>query len=319
MIPPQNHQSEPRFSRRQTLLAAAALGCGFATGAVGQTAKPLQQKIRFGFSLYGMKQLPWAEALKVCASIGYDCVELALLAGYPTDPQQLGKTDRQALRKRLEDNKLSLAGLMENLPFSSAAAQHRRNLERLKHAIELANDLAANQLAPIETILGGRPGQWESIRGLLVEQLRDWVKLAAIANVPIAVKPHVGNAMRTPEAVRWLLDQIKSPWLKLAFDPSHFALQQIPLKTSAELLADTVFIHVKDAEGTPEKFRFLLPGEGNTDYTAYFKVLKGKEYQGPVVVEVSSMIFNQAGYDPKAAAERCYAKLAPCFVAAGLR
>jgi hypothetical protein len=37
------------------------------------------------------------------------------------------------------------------------------------------------------------------------------------------------------------------------------------------------------------------------------------------VVEVSAQISNRAGYDPVAAARRCYEKLAPAMRKAGLR
>ena len=74
-----------------------------------------------------------------------------------------------------------------------------------------------------------------------------------------------------------------------------------------------VFIHVKDAKGSADKFEFLLPGEGTTDYTAYAKLVAGSRYTGPVVVEVSGMVSNKQGYDPNAAAKASYTALAGAF------
>ncbi|HSH94002.1 MAG TPA: hypothetical protein VK968_07640, partial [Roseimicrobium sp.] len=57
------------------------------------------------------------------------------------------------------------------------------------------------------------------------------------------------------------------------------------------------------------KVQFLLPGEGTTDYGQYFTLLKKLNYTGPVVVEVSGMVFNKAGYDPVGAALKSFAAL----------
>jgi inosose dehydratase len=57
--------------------------------------------------------------------------------------------------------------------------------------------------------------------------------------------------------------------------------------------------------------RFLLPGDAATDYAAYFRLLRQHGYSGPLIIEVSSQIFNRPGYDPIATAEKCYAALAP--------
>ncbi len=143
---------------------------------------------------------------------------------------------------------------------------------------------------------------------------------AAASRTIIAVKPHVGNALHTPEGATWLLRQVDSPWLKLAFDYSHFVLRGLPLeKTITTLLPDSVFIHVKDARGNADKFEFLLPGVEGIDYPDYFRCVRAAGYRGPVVVEVSGQISGRPGYDPIAAAKRSYANLAPAMKKAGLR
>ena len=89
-------------------------------------------------------------------------------------------------------------------------------------------------------------------------------------------------------------------------------------KTLDALLPHTAFIHVKDALGDVAKFQFALPGEGTIDYADYFRRLKASNWAGSVCVEVSGQVFGKPGYDPIAAAKKCYAALAPAFRAAGL-
>src|SRR5262245_52751293 len=71
--------------------------------------------VDFGFSLYGMKEAKLNRALKLCADTGYDCVELVAIADWPCDPAKLAPTARGDLRKRLEDLKLTVPAIMEDL------------------------------------------------------------------------------------------------------------------------------------------------------------------------------------------------------------
>jgi inosose dehydratase len=284
------------LSRREFLAASAAV------------LAPAEAPIELGFSLYGMKSLPLAGALKACAGIGYDGVELALMPGWHST------TDRKSIRSQLADNKLKLHGLMENLAEPATDADHAKNLDRLKAAAELGHALSPNAPPPIETILGGKPADWPKVKDRIAERLGDWAKVAAEAKTVIAVKPHVGNALHLPADAVWLVKQVNSPWLKLAYDFSHYVLRELRLKETLDaILPHTAFIHVKDAKGTPEKFEFLLPGEHGVDYAAYAKLLRTAKCRVPVVVEVSGMISNKPGYDPVKAAKQSYANLKAAF------
>jgi sugar phosphate isomerase/epimerase len=171
-----------------------------------------------------------------------------------------------------------------------------------------------NAEVPIETILGGKPTEWKDRQPRLVERLQAWARVAEAEKVRIAVKPHVSNALHKPEDALGLLKQVNSPSIKLAYDFSHFQLQGLKLETTlSALIAETIFIHVKDAKGTQQKYDFLLPGDGDIDYPAYAKLLTASRYRGPVVVEVSGLIFNKPGYDPIAAATKCYKNLQHAF------
>lgn len=304
--------------RRKWLQSVVMAGLGLRSSPL--RAAEAGQKLRFGFSLYGMKSIKTMDALRACAEIGYDGIELALLPGWPTDPKRLTPVERRDLGKALGDSGLSLLGLMENLMEPAEDAVHRTNLDRLKAAAELGHALSPKAPPVIETILGGKPAQWENVKERLGERLKAWAELASAAKTVIAIKPHVANALHTPEAAQWLLKQVNSPWLKLAFDYSHFVLRGLPLdRTLAALLPESVFIHVKDAKGNADKFEFLLPGESGLDYVDYFKKLQAAGYRGPVVVEVSGQISNRPDYDALAAARRSYANLAPALQKAGTR
>lgn len=309
-------------TRRDWLRSTTAglIGGAFVVGQDRALAEEKPATIPLGFSLYGMKSLKLADGVRSCAEIGYDCIELALLPGYPTEPKLLSADDRRTLRQQIADRGLILAALMENLAEPADDKQHRANLDRLKAAAELGHTLSPKVPPLIETILGGKPAQWDQVKDKMAERLRAWAETAAAAKTIIAIKPHVANALHTPEAALWLGKQVNSPWIKLAYDYSHLQLRKLALaETVRDLVPQSAFIHVKDARGSAEKFEFLLPGEGTIDYVEYLKLVKAAGYRGALVVEVSGQIFNRAGYDPIAAAKQCYAHLAPAFQKAEVR
>jgi inosose dehydratase len=304
------------LSRRGLLVAG---GCALATSL---TADEKPRRIGLGFSLYGMKSLPLDRAVRACAEIGYDCVELPVLADWQADSARFTAAARKAFAKTLSDEGVRLSAVMENLPL--LADKVADNRDRLQRAAEIARDLATGDAPLVETVLGGRPGEWNQFKEKMVERLGEWARVMADAKVVLAIKAHVGNACRIPEDLVWLLKQVDSPWIQAAYDYSHFQLQGLDLAASLKtLLPQTVFIHVKDAQGQAGKFQFLLPGAatGNmqVDYPAYFRQIAAENYRGDVVVEVSGQIHSQPGYDPLAAARQSYGPLARAFTSAGLR
>ena len=275
--------------------------------------------VNFGFTLYGMRKLPITEAIQVCADIGYGSVELACMADWPGAPEVLSKALRIEIINRLQNTGIEVASLMENLSPLAEAKIHEANLERLKRTFELGHDLSPNSTPVVETVLGGKPAEWEQVKGRMVERLHDWARIAEAGKTTIALKPHVGGALHSPEGAQWLMEQLSSPWLKLAYDFSHFELRGRVLTETLDLmLPQTAFIHVKDTQGDASKFQFLLPGDGKTDYLTYFRYLKQKSYSGPIVVEVSGQLHSRADYDAVAAAKKSYAKLAPILAETGL-
>lgn len=274
--------------------------------------------IGLGFSLYGMKTLTLADALKTCAEIGYSNVELALNAGFPTEPKVFTAEARKQVVQQLAALKLDLPCLMVNISLTADDKAHAAALQTIRDAAQVARDMNAAQPPIIETVCGGKPATWEQQKAGMVEKLQAWAEVAEKEKTTIAIKAHVGSAVNSPERLLWLLDQVKSPAIQVTYDYSHFELQGIDMEESMKLLLPrTKFIHVKDASGDASKFQFLLPGEGRTDYVKYFTALKQHGYRGPVVVEVSGQIFNKPGYDPVAAAKKCHAALAGALAKVG--
>lgn len=265
------------------------------------------QKPPIGFSLYGMKSLPIADALRVCSEIGYECVELAVMTDWPCAPENLSADQRRTLRQQLNDRGVTLAALMENLPLAVDGEKHQNNLDRLRRAFELSRDLVPDQVPLVETVLGGSPDKWPMLRDKFVERLRDWAAVAVEHKALLAIKAHVAGALHLPQDAAEIVKTIDSKGLQLTFDQSHFQLRDVVMTDAWRVMAErTRFVHVKDACGKVGAFQFLLPGDGTIDYVELFRLLKSSRYAGPVVVEVSAQLSSKPDYDPIAAARKCW-------------
>jgi len=284
-----------------------------AIAAGGALARGQSGPYKLGFSLYGMKTLPWREGLGHVARIGYKTTELCLRPGWNTEAKVLTKADHVEIRKRIGDLGLELPSVMENLGLGRPNGL-QPNLERLKAAAEICHECSPGKPALIETTVGGRPNTWDDIKNAMAEELAAWAKTLEGLKTTLAIKAHSKTAMNAPDKLLWLEAQAKSPWVKVVYDHSHYAAFGLDLqKTIAQVAPHAVFVHIKDTIGSAPTHRFVLPGDGPVDFKLYLKSLNAAGYRGPIVVEVSVDVYDQPGYDPVAAAQHVWDKVSPAF------
>lgn len=293
------------ITRRDVLLAAPMTLLG-ASAQVG-----------FCIGTYGMKDLPIDAALKLIATTGYDGVELSLMPGWQCDPATLSSADRQRLRSLLTETRLQVAALNEVLSITSDS--RARNLERLKLAADLGHHLVPHGKLTVETTLGGKTADWSTSREHVVDELQSWAQVGEQHDLTVCFKPHAGQIVHNSGRAIELLRAVHSPRLQVCYDYCHMFVASEPLESSFRALAPHIgFITLKDARWIDGGHEFLLPGDGNTDYQLYFRLLKELRYHGWVAAEVTAMIWRKPGYDPAIAARKAYANIAPLWEFTGL-
>ncbi len=293
---------------RRTLLAAALAGAsrGFA-------AAPA---IRLEIGNYGMQSMTVDGALASIHEIGYDGAELCCMPDWPSEPKKLDP----AARRRIRDSGMPIPSLIEAFNLLAPGAALAGTPDRIRAAAALAHDIAPDHPPLLQTVLGGKPGEFEKVRDTMATRLGEWARVAAESRIRLAVKAHAMNACDTPEKLLWLIDKVSNPALTAVYDYGHFQLAGLTIEqTMGAMLPRSAFITVKDSKRVDGKPQFLLPGDGSIDYTHYFAVVKNMGWKGWVLVEVTRQLQTQPGYDPVQAARRSYAHLAPVLNNLGLR
>ena len=277
--------------------------------------------MKLGYSTWGMPTVPVDTAIRHLAQLGYDGIELTVIPRYTTELSTLDSVERKRIAGLLKAHHLALPAIAAHSNLLATDAQaHAQSMWRLKGAVDLAVDLAqGDELPVIETTPGGQPEQWEGLKSLLVDRIGELVEYAQSRGVTIAMEPHVGAIIETPQKMLELLDLIGSPHFKVNFDISHFDVIGMTIEETVSVLAPhSVHTHVKDQRGRYPDFEFLIPGEGNFDYVAYLKAMQKHGYDRFITAEVSVMVQRRENYDPLAAATLSYETLSRAFIKAGI-
>jgi sugar phosphate isomerase/epimerase len=277
--------------------------------------------MKLSYSTWGMQTTPIDVAVRHCAALGFDGLELTVIPGWPTDAATLDAFERQRIRSLYDDAGIELCGISGNVPLLLASmADADANEARFRTYLDLAAELQQpGERLIVTTTTGGVPADWESRKNEVIDRVGRLAEYADRNGVMIGIEPHVGAALHRPEDVVWLVEQIGSPGLTIHFDISHFNVQGIPMEASVAMLAPlSLHTHVKDERGIAPDHAFLIPGEGEMDYPRYLTLMRDAGYDGHIVVEISLMVQARPDYDALAAATQSYDVLSRAFETAGI-
>ncbi len=277
--------------------------------------------MKLSYSTWGMQTTPIDEALRHCAALGFDGLELTVIPGWPTDAATLDATERRRIRSLYDEAGIELCGMSGNVPLLlDDANEADANEVRFRTYLDLAAELQRpGERMIVTTTTGGVPADWTARRGEVLERVGRLAEYADRNGVMIGIEPHVGAALHRPEDVVWLVEQIDSPGLTIHFDISHFNVQGIPMEESVAMLAPlSLHTHVKDERGIAPDHAFLIPGEGEMDYPRYLTLMRDAGYDGHIVVEISIMVQARSDFDGLAAATQSHTLLSRAFERAGI-
>src|SRR5262245_24839471 len=123
----------------------------------------------------------------------------------------------------------------------------------------------------------GRPEAWRD----LLKAMEQALVIAEEHDLCLAVEPETANVVDTPAKARRLLDELRSPRLKIIIDPANlFHAEDLPrqraiLQAAFDLLgSDIVLAHAKDVRVVAGIVQHVAAGTGLLDYEHYLTLLR---------------------------------------------
>jgi sugar phosphate isomerase/epimerase len=121
----------------------------------------------------------------------------------------------------------------------------------------------------------------------LIMSMHHAIAIAEHYDVTLGVEPELANVINSAAKARQLLDELKSPRVRIIFDPANLfekesidEQRRIISKAIEKLSHDITMAHAKDrtSDGT-----FVAAGLGVMDYRHFFAELRQANFQGPII------------------------------------
>ena len=215
-----------------------------------------------------------------------------------TFPTELSQDTVEAIKAGFSERQLTLAALSGTYNMIDPDPQARAaGAEGLNRVIALAPRLRTN----IVTLCTGSrdtssmwrrhpdndtPEAW----GDLLVQMEKAVRVAEKYGVTLGVEPEIGNTINSVHKARRLLDEIRSPQLKIVMDGANiFQRGQLPnmrkvLDEAFELLGSEIALaHAKDLDKDGEAGQ-VAAGRGKLDYRYYLKLMRISGFEGSIIL-----------------------------------
>ena len=158
-----------------------------------------------------------------------------------------------------------------------------QRINRLKWALDRTVALGVSDLS---LHAGFIPGPGDPARPAMLETLAQAGDLASAKGVTLAFE----TGQETADLLRLTLDELRSPSLKVNFDPANMLLYDMgdPIRAVEILGPDIRSVHVKDARRPKVAGAWgeeVPLGEGEVDIRRFVQALKRIGYTGSLIVE----------------------------------
>jgi sugar phosphate isomerase/epimerase len=255
--------------------------------------------MRLAFSTNAFKKYSLDEAIRAIADAGYKGVEL--MADVPHClPAMFGADDRQRLRARLDELRLTVSNVNAFTHFAKGDTYHPTWIEddaekraiRIEHtiaAVELAAEFNAKtvSLQPGGPLIGTNLSADEAARRF-ADGLNAVLPTARRLGVILAVEPEPGLLIQTSDEYLSFKQQFfaAEELIKMNCDIGHlFCVGEDPASVIRRMPREIAHLHLEDIDSN-RVHQHLAPGKGVIDFKSIFAALREIQYAGWVTVEL---------------------------------
>ena len=241
-----------------------------------------------------------ADSLAYAKETGYECLELVVREQADLKPDA-DEATLTKMRKEADRLGLTIPSLVPQAANTLASAEPAARLaavEGIRKAIRIAKGLGA------DTILV-HPGQltpqvrydvmYENVQAAMRELAPD----ATRAKVAVGVENVWNKFLLSPLEAKRFCDEVGSEYIGVYFDVGNFVPWAFPEQWIEMLGSRVKKVHFKDFRRSDHQFVPLL--EGDVDWPAVMKALRGARYDSDVIQEVAG---DEAGMRATAEAMR---------------
>ncbi|HET7272877.1 MAG TPA: sugar phosphate isomerase/epimerase [Rubrobacter sp.] len=222
------------------------------------------------------------------------------VAGLPSMPQEIDQALADRVREAAAGRNVTMAAVSGTFNMAHPDEEVRRDGLRRLGVISGACGRLGTATITLCTGTRDRENMWrrhpdngtkDAWRDLLAT-MQVALETAEERGVTLAFEPEINNVVDSAQKGRRLLDEMRSPHLKVVMDAANLFDAEDParrlnrsqeiLYEAFELLGEVIVIaHAKDVRGSGE---FVAAGKGDLDYDLYMKYLTEAGYHGPLIL-----------------------------------
>ncbi len=219
-------------------------------------------------------------------------------AGLPSLPEQIDPALLQRIHRAAVQNRIVIVGV--SATFNMIHPDNRQRRDGLQRLATIAGACERLGTDFITVCTGTRDpdhmwrahpdndsaSAWKDLTVTMTKALT----MADKYNVTLGIEPEIGNVVSSARHARRLLDEMRSPRLKIVLDPANL-FHAGDLKRSDEILdeafdllgKDLAMAHAKELVTGGEAGGLAL-GEGVLDWDKYVALLGAAKFKGPLVL-----------------------------------
>jgi sugar phosphate isomerase/epimerase len=256
--------------------------------------------MRLGIFAKTFQRPTLAQVLDAVVENGFDCVQFNFACvGLPSMPERILPGVAEQIAREMNQRSISMAAVSGTFNMIHPEAAKRQ--DGLRRLAAMARVCRLLNTSTITLCTGSRdaenmwcshplnrsPEAWRD----LIASLSAALEMTEAAGVTLGIEPETANVIDSAANARKLLDEMKSPRLKIILDAANLLLpgdgprMKSIIDEAVDLLADKIIAaHAKDFLDNGATVEHVAAGKGILDYGHYVAKLHSAGFSGPLIL-----------------------------------